>query len=135
MEVQWYQKEADQVREEASWFKRKRKKWVSWEAAYRLISGYGEDYGWAGLLVAGYLVSSAAFYWWFGIPSVVQGEPWWKQGFHALLYSLQAAALGRVQFYSEKVRLLARYVQLAESVLVPVQFGFFLFALRNRFRR
>ena len=62
----------------------------------------------------------------------MQAESWWKRGFNALLYSLQAGTLGRVGFYEEKVRLAAH---LAESVLVPVQFGFFLFALRNRFRR
>ncbi len=86
-------------------------------------------------MLVGLLVLFAGGYWLLGVPSEVQGVPWWKQGLHALLYSLQAGTLGRVGFYQEKVRLAARYLHLAESVLVPVQFGFFLFALRNRFRR
>lgn len=122
MEVQWHQR-------------RKWRKWVSWEAAYRYSSGYGEDYGWAGLVLVGLLFGFAGAYWWLSVPSEMQGAPWWKQGLHASLYSLQAGTLGRVGFYQEKIRLAARVLHIAEVILVPVQFGFFLFALRNRFRR
>jgi hypothetical protein len=135
MEVQWHQKEAEQAAEEASWLKRKRKKWFSWETAYRYSSGYGEDYAWAGTVLALMLLGFTAVYWLLDVPSVMRGEPGWKQALHSLLYSFQVATLGRVEFYPEKVRLAARCFHLAESVLVPVQFGFFLFALRNRFRR
>jgi len=113
----------------------KRKKWLAWEAVYRYSSGYGEDYGWAGLVLVGLLVIFAGCYWALGVPSAAQGEPWWKRWLHALLYSFQGGTLGRVDFYGKPPGLVARYLHLAESVLVPVQFGFFLFALRNRFRR
>lgn len=39
------------------------------------------------------------------------------------------------EFYGKPSLLIARHLHLAESVLIPVQLGFFLFALRNRFRR
>ena len=127
MDVQWHQREE----------RRKWKKWLSWQALYRYSSGYGEDYALAGLVLLGLLVAFGGCYWWAGVPSDpgLQTEPWWKQGLHALLYSFQAGTFGLVSFYDTPTRLVGRYLQLVESILVPVQFGFFLFALRNYFRR
>ena len=142
MEVRWYQKETDRVetadsRREGSWswLRRKLRRWFSWEAAYRFSSGYAEDYAWAGLILVGLVIVFAGCYWWLGVPKEMLSAPGWKQPLHALLYSFQAGTLGRVNFYTEEVRLAARYLHLFESVLIPVQFGFFIFALRNRFRR
>lgn len=133
MEVQWYQKEAEWAIKGGPWLKRKWKKWVSWEAAYRYSSGYGEDYAWAGLVLVGFLVLFAGCYWLLGVPET-WGE-WWERGLRALLYSFQAGIPSRVRFYQEPTVLAARYLHVVESILVPVQFGFFLFAMRNRFRR
>ncbi len=141
MEVQWNYKEAEEAHKGASPLKAKLKKWFSWEALYRYCSGYGEDYAWAGLVLVGALALFAGCYWLLGVP-VVDNPPKnlslsWKleRWLDALLYSFQAGTLSRVSFYDQPTNILARYLHLFESVLVPVQFGFFLFALRNRFRR
>ncbi len=131
MEMQWYQKELESV----PWPKRKLKKWLSWEALYRCSSGYGEDYAWAGLVLLALLFFFTGCFWALGLPLEINNEPWWKQAMHALLYSLQVGTIGRVEFYTKAPTLGTRWLQVAESILVPVQFGFFLFALRNRFRR
>ncbi len=84
MEVQSYQREAEEALKGASPLKRKWKKWFSWEAAYRYSSGYGEDYAWAGLFSFAGLYSS------LGVPKEVLSVPLWKQPLHGLLYSFQA---------------------------------------------
>ncbi len=122
MEVEWHEK--GHVR-----------KWLSWEALYRIFSGYGEDYKLAGFWVLGIVDLFALAFWALGIPPEGHCRPWWEQLVHALLYSLQAGTLGRVEFYKTPDSLLARALHFTESVTIPIQFGFFAFALRNRFRR
>ena len=135
MEIRWYQRELDQLRKGSSWVRRKWKKWFSWEAAYRLCSGYGEDYAWAGGVLLALIFLFAIVYAILGLPLGVQAESRWARGLHALLYSFQVATLGRVTFYEPAKDLVVHFLQLVESIVVPLQFGFFAFALRNVFRR
>lgn len=139
MEVQWNQKEAGgRGKGLRNWLKQKFKKWVSWEALYRVFSGYGEDYALAGRWVLLFLLFFATLYWLLGVPSSPVNDTWgfWERGLHSALYSLQAATLWHVNFYREQTfELGVRYLQLAESIVVPIQFGFLILALRNRFHR
>ena len=124
MEAEWNQRELDVERE--SEFRSKFKKWLSWEALYRTFSGYGEDYALAGRWVLWFFILFSVIYWKLGIPAVSNNSQWTRQGMHSLLYSLQIGSLSRVNFYlNQSPCLLARYLQLVESVLIPVQFGFF----------
>ena len=99
----------------------------------------GEDEAWAALVLAALLAGFAAGYWWLGVPAEAARGPWWRRGMEALLYSVQAGTHVWVDFYAKPGpaagALGVRWLYLAESILVPVQFGFFVFALRNRFRR
>ncbi len=138
MEVQWHQRELkDQPPYGASrgnrfrhWLKRKSRKWLSWEAMYRLSSGYGEDYAWSALMLGGLIVGFAAIYWCLGVPAppdtevsrwvslsapAVEGlqhvslgapaalvhKPFWSNMLAALLFSLQTASIGRLHYFND----------------------------------
>lgn len=111
------------------------KKYICWEGLYWFSSGYGEDYAWAAIVVFTLLLVFAGVYWLLGVPQEVNSVPLLKQWGHSLLYSFQAGTLGRISFYDIPKSLIARYLHLFESILIPVQFGFFALCLHNRFRR
>ena len=86
-------------------------------------------------MLAGLLLAATIGYWCLGVPVEGCFGSRLERAFDALLYSFQAGTLGRVDFYERPLSLGARFLHVFESVLIPVQFGFFVFALRNRFRR
>lgn len=135
MEARWHEKEAVLAMAGASWFRRKAAKWLSWEAAYRFTSGYGEDYRRAAAVLLGVVALFGGVYVLLGLPVETQTTPLHQRIGHALVYSLQIGSLGRARGYAEDLSLISKLMRMAESVVVPVQFGFFLWALRNRFRR
>lgn len=138
MEIRLYNDDNKEVHKGISWLKRKLKHDFSWLHIYKITSGYGEDYGIAGRLLALIIVVFGLFFWAMHVPSQPCDEvwAWWERGFHSLLYSFQAGTLSKIEFYKvEELSLLGRFLHLTESILVPTQFAFFVIALRNRYRR
>jgi hypothetical protein len=135
MEVQRHEKDVLEANRGTSWLIRKLKKWLSWEAAFRWSSGYAEDYTWAGIVLIMLLLIFAGGYWWLGAPVHDKSGPWWNEAIDAVLNSFDAATLGHAGRPQQSDRFAVHWLRVMESILVPVQFGFFAFALRNRFRR
>jgi hypothetical protein len=131
MEVQWFSKEAAQD----TYIRRSMSKWLSWEALYRYSSGYGEDYVRAAGILGTLLLAFGVMYWTLGEPVVVASQSTVARVLPGLLLSIQTATLDKVAFYDIPKQFGAQIVRLLELISVPIQFGFFLFALRNRFRR
>jgi uncharacterized protein YjbI with pentapeptide repeats len=138
MEMQWHQRELEhQPQADVShrrrlwlWLKRKSRKWISWEAAYRYSSGYGESYVRSASVLGLVILVFTGVYWWLGVPAPPRMEvlPWfsigpftaeglpyispgdlsglhqtsfWKHGLAALAYSLQTASLGRLVYFKD----------------------------------
>lgn len=140
MEVQWFQKNLPRVEEKSNCYfsaiKNWSKKWFSWEAAYRLSCGYGEDYTKAICLLLWIFIGFACIYLFSDVPSKVKWLPWWCGWSDSLLYSFQSGAVWKIDFYGKDPHSLGiRYLIVFQSILVPVQFALFIIALRNRFRR
>lgn len=155
MEIEWYRKESEEdltvktgtrgksnsqllIGHLRQWLR----KWISWEAIYRYSSGYGEDYTLAAIMVVVLIVFFTVSYWILGVPSDTNHTALWQSVLDALFFSVQVGSLGKLGFYEVKnlgpqgyLRYLFFSTYLLETILVPVQVGFFAFALRNRFRR
>jgi len=105
-----------------------------WRYLYKLTSGYGEDFALAGAILLVLIFSFAGIYAILEIPT--KYPSCLAQFFNSLLYSFQEGTLSRLAFYQEAdMGLCAKFLYLAESILVPAKFEFFIMALRNRFRR
>ena len=103
------------------------RRWLSWEFAYWMLSGYGVGH-WRSLVILLALIAGFAALYFVTKPEAFTGFS------EALRYSISVAALQRPKVPDEFGEI-QKWVHVAESVLGPLQIALFALALRMRLKR
>jgi hypothetical protein len=103
------------------------RRWLSWEFAYWMLSGYGVGHVRSFVILVGLITGFAGLY------HITKPEAF--SGFsEALRYSIGVAALQRPEMPTEFGDL-QKWLHVAEAVFGPLQIALFVLALRMRLKR